>query len=217
MTAMTGHAVHGASRSLFMRHDEERTHHAENPLQRTGSSGTWHPRVERRRPAWVVAALIWSSFGLYLIVWIGLNWAELKRERRDENMYPVWHALAMIVPIYSYFRFHANFRVINGLLSETRSDHRARPIIAVFTFILASGLMTVPIETIELMTANLVAALGAISWVAYHGQSSMNAYWDAKPDRTVSVEVKLWERMLIGFGAGLWFLMIMGLLTGINQ
>jgi hypothetical protein len=168
-------------------------------------------RIERRRPGWLVVGMVWATFGLYVIFWVGLNWAESKRQLRDDRMYPVWHALAMLVPIYSFFRFHANFRVMNELLDTTRAEHRVRPMLAIATFILASLLVAVPIEDRVLQTLNMMAAIGALSWIIHHGQTGMNAYWDATPHTKTVENVKLWERLLVAFGAFLWSLMIVGI------
>jgi hypothetical protein len=168
-------------------------------------------RTERRRPGWLVVGLVWATFGLYVILWVGLHWAEMKRHLRDDRMYPVWHALTMLVPIYSFFRFHANFRVLNELLATERTDHRVRPMVAVATFLLASLLLTVPVEDTALVTLNLMGAIAAISWIIHHGQTGMNEFWDSSPDVDTTDHVKLWERLVVSFGAALWSLMILGL------
>lgn len=178
---------------------------------------TYRRRVERRRPAWLVAALVWASFGVYVAFWVGLHWAEMKRELRDDRMYPVWHALAMLVPIYSFFRFHANFRVLNELLAQTRSGHRVRPLLAVATFVMVSILISVPVEDLTIMTLNLVVGIAAVSWVIYHGQAGMNAYWDAVPERQTTSAIKVWERLLIPFGAAMWLLVILSVIVDGGQ
>ncbi len=168
-------------------------------------------RTERRRPGWLVIGMVWATFGLYVIVWIGLHWAEMKRELKDDRMYPAWHALAMLVPIYSFFRFHSNFRVLNEMLETTRSQHRISPMMAVGTFILASLLVAVPIEDTVLRTLNMIAAVAAISWTIYYGQTGMNAYWDSVSHIRTTAVVKLWERLLIAFGAAMWSLVVLGM------
>jgi hypothetical protein len=170
-------------------------------------------RIERRRPGWLVVGMVWATFGIYLIFWAGLRWAEMKRQLRHEQMYPVWHALAMLVPIYSFFRFHANFRVLNELLATTNSPHRVRPMAAIGTFLLASLLVAVPIEDTLLVTLNLLAAMAAISWIIHHGQTGMNAYWDTLPRQRTTDHVHLWERLVIALAAVIWMLLIVGALA----
>jgi hypothetical protein len=165
-------------------------------------------RIERRRPGWMVVGMFWATFGVYLLFWVGFNWAELKRQLNRDNMYPIWHALSIIVPIYSYYQYYRNFSVQNELMETTRSQERTRPFLVIATFLLASVLVAFPIDDFRLMTMNLAAAMAAISWTIYHGQSTMNAYYDSQPNVRTTNEVKLWERVLIAAGAGLWFLML---------
>jgi hypothetical protein len=191
-------------------HTEQQEEHREAP-------GPYRPRVERRRPGWAVAALVWATLGIYPIIWAGINWSELRRERQDDRMYPVWHSIAVLVPIYGLFRFHANFRVINEQLEQTRSSHRVQPLIAVLTFFFGSVVAALPYDAITHGFVNIVAGLAAMSWAIYHGQTGMNAYWDARIERRTSSALRLWERMLLGFGAGIWFLFILGLLLEIRM
>jgi hypothetical protein len=173
-------------------------------------------RVERRRPGWLVVGMVWATFGLYVIIWAGLHWAEMKRQLKDERMYPVWHALAMLVPIYSFFRFHSNFRVLNELLSTSRSSHRVQPSLVVTTYVLATALVFVTEQAgleMPLAGVNAMAAIAAVSWTIYHGQTGMNAYWDTVSNVTVDSSVKLWERILLAVGAAMWSVFLLGLLA----
>lgn len=168
-------------------------------------------RIERRRPGWMVVGMVWATFGIYILFWVGLNWAELKRQLQRDNMYPIPHGLSMLVPIYSYYQYYMNFRVMNELLESSKVTQRTQPGIVIATFLLASLLAAVPIQDLVLMTLNLTAAIGAISWTLHHGQSAMNEYWDATPGVQTTSEVKLWERLIIAAGAGLWSLIIFGM------
>ena len=44
-----------------------------------------------------IFALSLISFGLYLFYWVYRTWDQY-REHTGANVYPVWHALAMLVP-----------------------------------------------------------------------------------------------------------------------
>lgn len=168
--------------------------------------------IERRRPGWLVVGMVWATFGLYLFFWVGLHWAEMKRQLKDEKMYPVWHSVSMLVPIYSYFRFHANFRVMNELLQASKSPVRVQPLLPIGTFLLASLIVTVPIEDTVLLTLNMAGAMVALSWILHYGQTSMNAYWDATPDVKITSEVKTWEKALVFIGAFLWWMILSGMI-----
>jgi hypothetical protein len=172
-------------------------------------------RIERRRPGWLVAGLMWATFGFYLFFWVGLHWAEMKRELKDDRMYPVWHSLAMAVPIYCYFRLHANYRVLNELLRNTSSPVRVKPMQAIGTFLLASLLLAVPIDDLVLQSLNMAAVVGALSWVIYHGQTGMNAYWDARPSVQTTSEVKRWEKIVVFIGGFFWWLILTGIVLEI--
>jgi hypothetical protein len=165
-------------------------------------------RVERRRPGWMVVGMFWATFGLYLPFWVGFHWAELKRQLGRENMYPLWHALSIAVPIYSYYQYYRNFSVQNELMETSRSSEQTRPFLVISTFLAASLLVAFPIDDLRLTTLNVAAAMAAISWTMHHAQSTMNAYLDSTPHVRSTSEVKLWERLLIAAGAGLWSLLL---------
>ena len=42
------------------------------------------------------------------------------RDYTEEQVFPVWHALSMLVPIYQFFRLHAHVRVYQELMAQRR-------------------------------------------------------------------------------------------------
>ncbi len=165
-------------------------------------------RIERWRPGWLVAGLTFATFGLYLFIWGGVHWAEMKRQLKDDRMYPVWHALAIMTPIYGYFRLHANYRVMNELLDTTSSPIRTRPMLVIGTILMAHLLALMPIEDLLIQVLSLAAILGAISWILHHGQTGMNAYWDAKPSIKTSSQIRRWEKIVLFMGGFLWWMFL---------
>ncbi len=133
--------------------------------------------ARRQRPVWLAAALTLFSLGLYYVWWFGATWAELKRERRDPTMRPVWHALTSIVPVYASFRTHAHFRALADL---------AKPHVPGLSDGAAWATWIVSIEwvvaVVSLVTQGLFAVLlsliGAALYavVIWRGQSDFNAY-----------------------------------------
>ena len=65
----------------------------------------------RIRPDWEVAVLTVISLGGYFAVWMAVTWSELKRESGDDEMHPVWHGLALFVPVYHAFADFRHFQL----------------------------------------------------------------------------------------------------------
>ena len=72
-----------------------------------------------------IFALSVISFGLYLFYWVYRTW-EQYRQHTGANVYPVWHALAMLVPIYGWFRFYAHCEAYRDLMEERGVMHNLR-------------------------------------------------------------------------------------------
>lgn len=58
-----------------------------------------------------IALLTVLSGGLYIFYWFYITWKQYHDHfKADDNAYPVWHALALLVPVYGAFRTHAHMR-----------------------------------------------------------------------------------------------------------
>lgn len=58
-----------------------------------------------------IALLTILSGGLYLFYWFYITWKQYHDYfKADDNAYPVWHALTLLVPVYGVFRAHAHMR-----------------------------------------------------------------------------------------------------------
>ena len=55
------------------------------------------------------------SYGLYLFYWLYLTWKQY-RDHTGQEVFPVWHALTLAVPIYGLFRTHAHVRSFKELM-----------------------------------------------------------------------------------------------------
>src|SRR5712692_8926604 len=75
----------------------------------------------RRRPLWVVGALTVLSIGVYIPIWFGLTWAELRHEKQDASMSPLGHAMSIFVPVYGVWQAYRHFRVIDSMLRAVTS------------------------------------------------------------------------------------------------
>ena len=71
------------------------------------------------------------SAGLYIFYWAYLTWKQMEPVSRERPHYPVWHALTLLIPIYSLFRMHKHMSVIRDLADESRVYHTLSPGVAV--------------------------------------------------------------------------------------
>jgi hypothetical protein len=93
-------------------------------------------------PAWrrpmstaLLCALVGLTFGLYAFYWLFASWRQLKQEDDDPTMHPFWHTLAMLVPIYGLFRFHAHMRAIRDLARRAGAATNLSPGLALLIWI----------------------------------------------------------------------------------
>ena len=155
-----------------------------------------------------IFALSVVSFGLYLFYWVYRTW-EQYREHTGANVYPVWHALAMLVPIYGWFRFYAHCKAYRDLMEERSVPHNLRmaPILVIL-IIATAGWSPVPTQWLNsylgesaiavmidliLDVVSLVGMLVATAMVC-RIQANFNRYW-------ASIDGDLANRARVGRGA----------------
>lgn len=92
----------------------------------------------RRRPLWLVALLTVLSLGIYLPLWLGFTWAELRRETRDQRMQPLGHALSVFVPGYGYWQVYRHFALIASGLERLGVKNKVDPFSAMIGVVLWS-------------------------------------------------------------------------------
>jgi hypothetical protein len=142
----------------------------------------------RRRPLWLVAALTVLSLGIYLPLWLGFTWAELRRETGDERMQPLWHALSVFVPGYGYWQVYRHFSAIGDAVTRVGGKVNVDPLSATLGVVLWS------LTFLHYSTEPLFAALDAIELVAatgvvVYGQRALNEYWRARPGDEVKERI----------------------------
>ena len=189
--------------------------------------------IDRQRPIWLVCLLTFLTGGVYYLWWFGASWAELKRERHDPNMSPLWHALTQLVPIYSWFRIHAHYRVLNELLQQQRASHSIEPGLMVVVGVVADVASLLSMAFAELRESDRVAnlasdvagllsmafaeplpsligplSLAALIFRVAYGQAALNAYYAAKHGRLAVKRVTAGEWVALGVIALAWLLSI---------
>ena len=135
-----------------------------------------------------MAALTVLSLGVYLPLWLGFTWAELRRETGDERMQPLGHALSVFVPGYGYWQVYRHFALIASLLDKAGAKRLVDPFSAAIGVVLwsltflhySSEPIFVALDMIELLAATAVVI---------YGQRALNAYWRARPGRSIEERV----------------------------
>lgn len=143
-------------------------------------------------------------------MWFGLTWSEMRGERKDDQMFPLGHALSMLVPGWNAWQAWRHFRIIDALVQTAvprmRVDATSGAIGLVIWWLTFTHYSSDPLflvlDTIELLAGTLVLI---------YGQRALNAYWAAHGG-----EERLLETDLIALGIASLYLVvtITGFLSG---
>ena len=118
------------------------------------------------------------SYGLYALYWTYITWKQY-RDHTGETAYPVWHALAQLVPIYGWFRFHAHVIAYKDLMERTGTPDSLRimPIMGIVVWVTLLGLFsaTNTFATLIVDSIRIVMAIAVICWI----QLNINRYWSS--------------------------------------
>ena len=117
-----------------------------------------------------------------------LTWKHY-RDHTREVAYPVWHAMAVGVPIYGYFRAHAHARSFKELMTDAGVETTINPGRVVFWVVVYSGLAFIENQSlfsseISQGAAFVITMIDIISVVIVigilqHLQRNLNQYWDS--------------------------------------
>ena len=158
----------------------------------------------------VMSILPWS---LYLFYWFYLTWKH-HRDHTGEQVYPVWHAMAIGVPIYGYFRVHAHARSYKELMTDAGVETTISAGGAVFWVIVFSvltgiensllfdeitGGVALVLTVIDILSVVIVAG----SLLHLHG--NINRYWNSLAGSPVpSARIGVGEVVLAILGVLAW-------------
>jgi hypothetical protein len=130
---------------------------------------------------WLIAALTFITFNLYAIWWLGRTWAQIKSEDGDAAKRPVWHALAMLVPIYGYFRFYAHMRAIAVLAPKAAGLQPGAMTVAWMMVNAVDYVGSRPESPFWLLLVSSALGGALIGWA----QHALNATWASLPGGAV--------------------------------
>lgn len=138
--------------------------------------GTVARRLGERRLG--LAALV--SDGLYLFYWFYVSWKHLKEET-GRAYYPVWHALALLVPGLNLYIAYVHLKAIRELLVDAGMETTLSPVRGV-VLMMAGNVAWVQAGFVSLGAALLLDLVGiaVFAYLMLWGQSSLNRYWDQK-------------------------------------
>jgi hypothetical protein len=130
------------------------------------------------------------SYGLYLFYWYYLTWKQYRDHTRTE-VFPVWHALTLLVPIYNLFRTHAHMRSFKELMVEAglaTTISAGWAVVLVMISIVLDGVsfnVAGGFGDIGAITQNTAITIGVIDLISItavaallsHVQANLNRYW----------------------------------------
>ena len=150
---------------------------------------------------WMLLLLCLVTAGLYLPIWMALTWSELQRLYRDVRMYPVWHGLSMLIPVYGWLRFYGHCVAINHAVEHRGGVSMVHPRLATAAIVAGSvtGLVSAWTEAgwfVLLWLASSALFAAAIT----HAQKGLNYYRRTLSNEDTPVTVRGWEWGLLFFG-----------------
>jgi hypothetical protein len=152
------------------------------------------------------------SLGIYLPLWFGFTWAELRRETGDQRMLPLGHALSIFIPGYGYWQVYRHFALIGSGLERLNATTRVDPLSATIGVVVWSvTFLHYSIEPI-FMALNAIEIVAATAVVVY-GQRALNEYWRARPGPPVEQRVVSTDWFAVGMAAAYFFSWVLTYVT----
>lgn len=153
---------------------------------RIPQAGEWDDTLPYYIPPNRVVLLTALSAGLYIFYWMYVTWRHY-REHTGEVAYPIFHALALLVPVYNLFRLHAHLRVYQEMMEARGVPTTLNPLRAVLiylgVFLLGMVSFVMPVEetiTAAQQAAYVVINVGQaalVAWILWQAQHNLNRFW----------------------------------------
>ena len=157
------------------------------------------------------------THGIYLLYWFYLTWKQYRDHTRTE-VFPVWHALTLLVPIYGLFRIHSHMRSYKDLMLDAGLATTISAGWAVVMVIVIGALDGAAFQAgggfslseITLGDAMLITILDIISITIVAAlivgvQGNLNEYWNSLQNATLdNARVGVGEVVFGVIGVLLW-------------
>lgn len=167
--------------------------------------------------------LTFSSYGAYLFYWFYFTWKQYWDHTGNEA-YPVWHALALGVPIYNLFRIYAHAKACRYLAATAYLPDTVIPILPVLLFLFSGAALNAgdfllgDSETASLgqALASLLLRLTAMTSAAFmlsHLQRPLNRYWQRteQPRQPLRKSLRAGEAIFLIVGLLFWLATILAI------
>ena len=166
-----------------------------------------------------ILVMTFLSDGLYLFYWFYITWQQY-RDHTGNQVFPMWHTLSLMIPIYGLFRTHAHMRSFKELMQDTGVFCSIEVGWAVVLVLISTALDNASLRVnggffnfgevsfeAALISALLdLASIAVVLGLLLHVQQNLNRYW-ASLDNVTLVDLNV--------GAGEVILAVVGVLTWI--
>ena len=145
------------------------------------------------------------SSSLYIFYWFYLTWKQLKEATGNPHR-PVWHALALLVPIYSWFVLYRHLKTIKELQDKAEIKPSLNIGGLLIIYIIANVLMFQSIRW-EGMTALVLDIISVVLMTAFllGAQNNLNRYWEhVKGTQVREARIGIGEIIFVLLGLLYW-------------
>lgn len=159
--------------------------------------------------------------GLYIFYWLYVTWKQI-RDRMEttdsgEKLFPVWHSLTMLVPVYGLFRLHRHVELIQNMAHRSEIATSLNPKLVVLLMVLNQilGITSSGVQNLVFLFLVNFISLALITTSIIWTQATLNEYWyvsGAENEREMPIQ--LGEVVFALIGIILWGSVIFGLSIG---
>ena len=145
-----------------------------------------------------------SSF--YILYWFYLTWKQLKEATGNPHR-PVWHALALLVPIYAWFVVYGHLKTIKGLQdkAEIKPSLNIGGLLAIYVIANVLAFQTIMYEGTAVLILDIISVILMTVFLVV-AQNNLNRYWEhVKGSQLSEARVGIGEVVFVILGLFYWW------------
>ena len=160
----------------------------------------------------IIINLILSA-NFYMLYWFYLTWKQLKVQTQ-RDYHPVWHTLALLVPIYNLFVLHRHLKTIRELQAEAGLTSPVK-VGTIFTLWIIGGVLdfqSTRLAEISAVAEAIVLLIGTgfIAGALILAQRGLNAYWASIGGESArDARIGVGEIIFVLLGLAYWILVFL--------